>query len=64
MEKKITVYVVNASTTDKDGVVSAVEGGKSKVYPTKSRANEAVEILSDFGVEVSVFAEKRVVKLA
>lgn len=63
MEKKITVYVVKAST-EKDGVVSAVEGGKSKVYPTKSRANEAVEILSDFGVEVSVFAEKRVVKLA
>ena len=64
MEKKITVYVVKASTTDEDGVVSAVEGGKSKVYPTKSRANEAVEILSDFGVEVAVFAEKRVVKLA
>lgn len=64
MEKKITVYVVKQSITDKGGVVSAVEGGKYKVYPTKSRANEAVEILSDFGVEVSVFAEKRVVKLA
>ena len=64
MEKKITVYVVKESTTGNDGVVAAVEGGKSKVYPTKSRANEAVEILSDFGVEVSVFAEKRVVKLA
>ena len=64
MEKKITVYVVKESATGKDGVASAFEGGKSKVYPTKSRANEAVEILSDFGVEVSVFAEKRVVKLA
>ena len=64
MEKKITVYVVKESTTDKDGVVSAVEGGKSKIHPTKSSANEAVEILSDFGVEVSVFSEKRVVKLA
>ena len=64
MEKKITVYVVKESTTDKDGVVAEVEGGKSKVYPTKSSANEAVEILSDFGVEVSVFAEKRVVKLS
>ena len=64
MEKKITVYVVSAATTDKEGVKTAVEGGKSKVYPTKSRANEAVEILSYFGVEVSVFAEKRVVKLA
>ena len=64
MEKKITVYVVKESTTDKDGVVAEVEGGKSKVYPTKSSANEAVEILSDFGVEVSVFAEIRVVKLS
>ena len=64
MEKKITVYVVKESTTDKDGVVSAVEGGKSKVYPTKSTANAAVEILADFGFTVGVFPEKRVVTLA
>lgn len=64
MEKKITVYVVRAAVTDKDGVLTAVEGGKSKVYPTKSTANAAVEILSDFGVTVGVFPEKRVVTLA
>ena len=64
MEKKITVYVVRAAVADKDGVLTAVEGGKSKVYPTKSRANEAVEILADFGVDAAVFAEKRVVSLA
>ena len=64
MEKKITVYVVRASTTGKDGVKTAVEDGKSKIYPTKSTANAAVEILADFGVEVSIFPEKRVVTLA
>lgn len=64
MEKKITVYVVRASTTDKDGVKTAVEDGKSKIYPTKSTANAAVEILTDFGVEVDIFPEKRVVTLA
>ena len=64
MEKKITVYVVRACTTDKKGVKTAVEGGKSKIYPTKSTANAAVEILADFGVEVGIFPEKRVVTLA
>ncbi len=64
MEKKITVYVVRASTTDKDGVKTAVEDGKSKIYTTKSTANAAVEILADFGVEVCIFPEKRVVTLA
>ena len=64
MEKKITVYVVSASTTNKEGVKTPVEGGKSKIYPTKSTANVAVEILADFGVEVSIFPEKRVVTLA
>ena len=64
MEKKITVYVVRACTTDKDGVKNAVEDGKSKIYPTKSTANVAVEILADFGVEVGIFPEKRVVTLA
>ena len=64
MEKKITVYVVRTSTTDKDGVKTAVEDGKSKIYPTKSTANAAVEILTDFGVEVDIFPEKRVVTLA
>ena len=64
MEKKITVYIVRASTTDKDGVKTAVEDGNSKIYPTKSTANAAVEILADFGVEVGIFPEKRVVTLA
>ena len=64
MEKKITVYVVRATTTDKEGVKTAVEDGKSKIYPTKSTANAAVEILADFGVEVGIFPEKRVVTLA
>lgn len=64
MEKKITVYVVRVATTDKDGVKTPVEDGKSKIYPTKSTANAAVEILADFGVEVGIFPEKRVVTLA
>ena len=64
MEKKITVYVVRASTTDKEGVKTAVEGGKFKIYPTKSTANSAAEILADFDVEVGIFPEKRVVSLA
>ena len=64
MEKKITVYVVSTYTTGEDGVKNPVEGGKSKIYPTKSTANVAVEILADFGVEVSIFPEKRVVTLA
>lgn len=63
MEKKITVYVVKQVVREGDEV-EAVEGGKAKIYPTKSRANEAVEILADFGVDVAVFAEKRVVSLA
>ena len=64
MEKKITVYVVRTSTKDKEGVKTPVEGGKSKIYPNKSTANVAVEILTDFGIEVSIFPEKRVVTLA
>lgn len=64
MEKKITVYVVRSAVADKDGVLTAVEGGKAVIYPTKSRANEAVAILAEFDVVVGVFPEKRVVKLA
>lgn len=63
MEKKITVYVVKQVVRNGDEI-EAVADGKSKIYPTKSRANEAVEILADFGVDVAVFAEKRVVSLA
>ena len=64
MEKKITVYVVRAAVADKEGALTAVEDGKSKVYPTKSTANSAVEILADFGFTVGVFPEKRVVTLS
>lgn len=63
MEKKITVYVVKQVVRNGDEI-EAVADGKAKTYPTKSRANEAVEILADFGVDVAVFAEKRVVSLA
>lgn len=62
MQKKITVYFVKEVTRSGEEV-EAVEGGKSKPYPTKSRAKEAVEILKEFGVDVEIFAEKRVVTL-
>lgn len=64
MEKKITVYVVRPAVADEYGTLTPVEGGKSVIYPTKSRANDAVAILSEFDVVVGVFPEKRVVKLA
>ncbi|MCS5736377.1 UNVERIFIED_CONTAM: hypothetical protein RF648_17585 [Kocuria sp. CPCC 205274] len=50
MQKKITVYIVTA--------------GESKVpFTTKSRANEAVELLAKFGVVAEITTEKRTVTI-
>lgn len=51
MEKKITVYVV---------VSNSIES----VYPTKSQANNAINILEKFGYESELKQEKRIVTLA
>ena len=51
MEKQITVYVVTCNEIE-------------HVYPTKSRANDAIETLSKFGYEAELKQEKRTVVLA
>lgn len=51
MEKKITVYVVNANSLE-------------HVYATKSQANNAIETLAKFGVTSELTQDKRIVTLA
>ena len=50
MEKKITVYVVTCNDIE-------------KVYATKSRANEVLEILNTYGQSAELKQEKRTVTL-
>ena len=50
MEKKITVHVVKAAD-------------KAVPFASAARAKEAVELLTQFGVEATVEKEKRVVTL-
>lgn len=51
MEKKVTVYVVEALE-------------QKKVYVSKSKAALAANALKDFGVEAVVAPEKRTVKIS
>ena len=51
MEKKITVYVVVANSTE-------------NVYPTKAQAKSAQETLGKFNIQSELQQEKRTVTLA
>ena len=54
MEKKITVYVVSTG----EG-----EDLKAINFPTKTRANDAIELLGKFGVEAKLETTKKTVKI-
>lgn len=54
MQKKITVYVVT---------VGEGEEAKKATFTTKSKSNEAVELLEKFDVKAEIVTEKRTVTI-